>query len=230
MNTKDLTALRRKWFLHMCRRVTLDQTVFHGSPTEGMWQIRRDKMLHPQAHGELPGDWLCVSVNDNMLHFFSDGEGNNGFHSSPGPLNLIQLDRMHHALLTRESCDHVTQWKEDRPHEVMLAQRLGYLERQRFGEDYLTKEELDDMLPKDIDGLLFPWAELTPEGDRFYYFCNIYNDECEIALTERGCKKVWAGIEVIYHKGEEYEPEVGWRKMMHGSRSHVMRRKAELCS
>jgi hypothetical protein len=205
----NLYQTRKRFLQRRCPVVLIDQDVYHGSPTQGLEEIRRAGMLHPQGHGELEGEWLSVSVNDNMLVAFSDKTKANGFISSPGKLKCVHLDWFHYALATYK-----IGFRNDEDDVELLekwAERLGYtFERRRYGptNEGICHEVLMSLMPGDVDGLIFPWSEIC----QWRGFCvDSWNDECEIALTPAGCRKVWDGIHTLYLDGEEYEPKKAWR-------------------
>ena len=207
--TCELESVRRRFLMRRCKVVELTQTVFHGSPTWGLAAIHRTGMLRPQEHGELPDEWLSVSVNDNMLHLFSEGECMNGFASTP-TLRCLLLDGFHHAVLCGEKVGDL-HLRSSVGGDVweLWARRLGYCEK---GDIRMTYADLHCCMPDGIDGLIFPGA-VVEHGN---YFVSDYNSEDEIALNERGCAKVWAGLDMLWHRDKEYEDmEEGWAAILH---------------
>jgi hypothetical protein len=162
--------------------------------------------ITPQSHGILPGDFFCISTNDNMLRYFADGDGLTGFHFEIGePLRCLQLDWMHHALLAANECttDYIPEWLSKCPRDSeSLAYTLGYGKGR--GELSISRGEWDAICPDWVDGLIFPWG------------CDAanYNSEAEVALTERGCRRVWQSIERLVVDSEWFDDRAeGWAEI-----------------
>ncbi len=214
MNPRILAA-RRQLFLRRTKEITLrNQTLYHGSPTEGLAEIHRSRMIYPQEHGILPGKWFCVSPNDNMLRCFSDGESPNGMVFETPTLRCLQLDWMHMALSSYESsADFTEDWLEKHPEDEALARRLGY--SQHRGELGMSENDFRALIPEWVDGVIFPWTcyqqdQLWPGG---------WNDECEVALNEQGCQKIWKSLGQLVIRGEwEENVKRGWRKILRNER------------
>lgn len=211
-----ILAARRQLFLRRTTEVVVKgQTLYHGSPTTGLAEIRRTGMIHPQEHGILPGEWFCVSPNDNMLRCFSDGEDLNGMIFEPEPLRCLKLDWMHMALSSWESCaDFEPDWLGKFPEDESLARRLGY--SQHRGDLGISESDFRALIPEWVDGLIFPWTTICP-------FVGVssssWNDETEIALNERGCQKIWKGLTQLAIRGEwEDNVKRGWRKILRNER------------
>ena len=201
-------------FLRLCKEVAVDQTLYHGSPVKGMYEIMDAGRLYVQNHGELASDFFCVSANDNMLRYFSDEDDCTGMAFVPSrPLRCIQLDLFHHALAASEAIG----WREAvvlggsvDEHTVERARILACgLYRSTRGDPGMSAADLEHVIPEWCDGLIFPgsvfhWGELWPSAP---------NDECEIALTQRGTDQVWNDLYEVYLRGKSYEPKAGWRQL-----------------
>lgn len=199
----ETEALRARFFSRVVPVRITDQVVYHGSPLEGMVAILRAERLHPQGHAELPDDeFLSVSVNDNVLTLFADGERATGFCSIP-KLRVAHLDPFHNAVATgRGGCVTV----EDV--ELKWANRLGYIDRRQDPD--MHGADLRRLLRnRECHGLAFhhlkwcDWMKFHHDG---------WNEEAEIALTEYGCDEVWRSLDMLFVDGEEYDdPMEGWK-------------------
>lgn len=200
-----------------CKKVILkDHTFYHGSPSTGLAEIKRAKMIYPQAHGILPGDWFCISSNDNMLRCFSDGEDTNGMIFEPPVLQCLQLDDMHMALACWESsCELQADWLKEKPEEEAVAYRLEY--SMGRGDLGMSEDDFREILPKWVDGLIFPGAVICPWGG---LYPSSWNDEAEIALNQQGCEKIWPKITQLAVRGEwEEDTRKGWARILRNSRN-----------
>lgn len=201
-----LDRVRERFMLRRCKEVEIYETdLYHGSPIEGMEQIRRHGRIAPQEGcGMLYGSWLSVSTNDNMLRHFSDGDGLTGmvFDRRGVSLRCLQLDYMHFALAC-EACDYVPEWlnQPSGEEERQWAYRLGYNDCRANLAIY--QGDFFRMLPDWVDGVIFPWGCDARSG----------GDEAEIALTERGCERLWPALDQVVVTGEWLDPEAGWRKI-----------------
>lgn len=191
--------------LRRCKEVLIDCPLFHGSPIAGMKAIYDYGGIAPQTHGMLPGDYFCVSTNDNMLNCFADGDGPTGFHFAPTqPLRCLHLDWLHFSLLcaSESTTDFIPEWLNKYPDEDRLAHDLGY--GWRRGDMMITKEQWDEICPEWVEGLIMPWG----------CEARAWNSEAEIALTETGCARVWQSIESIVVYGEWFtDTKKAWRKI-----------------
>lgn len=211
--TTSIEERRRRLFLRLCKEVAVDQPLYHGSPVEGMYEIMDAGRLYVQGHGELVSDFFCVSANDNMLRSFSDGDALTGMaFVPPRPLRCIQLDPVHYALAASESMGWYNAVRVGSIDEH-TAERARILACRFYdsvrGDPYMSACDFERVIPEWCDGLLFPWSvfhwgELWPSA---------HNDECEIALTQRGTDQAWQGMHLIYLQGKEYDPKDGWRHL-----------------
>lgn len=199
-----LDRVRERFMLRRCREVEINADLYHGSPIEGMERIRRAGRLYPQASGMIYGAWLSVSTNDNVVRAFADGDGVTGMVFDRGGVDLrcLQLDYMHFAL-SCDACDYVPQWLDlpDGDREREWAYRLGYTDCR--GNLAIHQGDFFRMLPEWVDGVIFPWG------------CDAvtWNDEAEIALTERGCTRLWPALSQVVVDGDWLDPAAGWRKI-----------------
>lgn len=75
-----------------------------------------------------------------------------------------------------------------------------------MAEENQTPEEQSAppvVAPDDLDGVCFPWG----------IECRGYDDEAEIALTERGCSRLMRSVDHIIIRDREHEPRIGWAKI-----------------
>lgn len=201
----NIDRARQRLFDRQCRAVEVRETVYHGTPLEGLLEIKKSGRVRPQSHGILPGDWFCVSTNDNMLRAFSDGDGLTGFVFAPPALHCVELDWMHTALACAENMNMEPDWlakASDPDKERNLAYRLGYHDCR--GDLAMEECEFRRLLPSGCDGIIFPWG----------HYARSWNDEAEIALTDEGCRKVWNHIRQIVIEGEWLDPDEGWRELI----------------
>lgn len=199
----ETEALRARFFNRVVPVRITDQCVYHGSPLEGMVEIMRGERLYPQGHAELPDEeFLSVSVNDNVLTLFADGERATGFCSIP-TLRVAHLDPFHNSVATgRSGCVTV----EDI--EVKWACRLGYVDK-RLDPDMQGSDLRRLLRNRECHGLAFShlkwcnWMKFHHDG---------WNEEAEIALTEYGCDEVWTKLDMLFVDGEEYSDLMeGWQ-------------------
>lgn len=196
--------LRERFFRRAVPVREVTQAVYHGSPLDGMVDIMRAERLYPQGHAELPDDeFLSVSINDNVLRLFADGEPHlTGFCSTP-KLRVAHLDTFHNAVATwRGGCRTV----EDI--EVKWAERLGYIDR-RYEPDMGGSDLRQLLRSRECHGLAFNYLKWC---QHMQFHTGAWNDEAEIALTEHGCDEVWRNLYTLYVGGEEYDNlHEGWR-------------------
>ena len=178
----DPYSLRERFFRRACPVREVTQAVYHGSPLSGMVEIMRAERLYPMGHAELPDDkFLSVSINDNVLRLFSDGDGLTGFCSTP-KLRVAHLDPFHNVAATGRSG---AVNPGDAP-QSWLA-RLKYSDR--FDDAFMDGTTLRSLLhSRNCHGLAFNYLKWC----QFMQFhTGQWNDEAEIALTEHGCDRVW---------------------------------------
>lgn len=194
--------LRERFFNRRVPVREITQAVYHGSPLDGMVSIMRAERLYPQGHAELPDEeFLSVSINDNVLRLFSDGDDLTGFCSTP-KLRVAHLDPFHNSVATsRGGCVTV----EDV--EIKWASRLGYIDK-RYEPDMEGADLRRLLRNRECHGLAFhhlKWCNFM----QFHH--GQWNEEAEIALTEHGCDEVWRSLSILYVNGQEYEDlREGW--------------------
>lgn len=170
--------------------------LYHGSPLDGMIDIVRYG-LHPVPHNELGSELLSVSINDNVLHLFSDGEGNCGFAFDAKFDKVLVIDDFHYALAAWQSGgDFWADVLAQNPEAEQMAEALGY---KVHGGDYgMWEGELTDNLPPGTDAIILPGFDSRH-----------HNAEAEMGVTELGCSKLMNFIDYVYVRGEEYGKEEG---------------------
>lgn len=196
-------TLRERFFRRVVPVREVTQAVFHGSPLSGMVEIMRAERLYPQGHAELPdNEFLSVSINDNVLRMFADGDDLTGFCSTP-KLRVAHLDPFHNVAATGRSGlvspgDAPPAW----------LSRLGYCDR--FDDAAMDGACLRQLLrSRECHGLAFNYLKWC---DYMQFHAGQWNDEAEIALTDHGCDEVWRSMSILYVCGEEYEDlHEGWR-------------------
>jgi hypothetical protein len=200
VDPETLAKIRQRFFLQRCTRVSVDEPLYHGSPLSGLEQIRTAGRIIPQEHGMIPGNFFCVSVNDNMLHFFSEGEETTGLaFTLRKPLQCLQLDWMHYALSASEAWPE--EWPKDNQTEIRYAEELGYYDytcRDGIPEDIFT-----DLIPSWVDGIILPWGIKSWN----------WNQEAEIALTKKGCKKIFPDLDQIVIRNEWFDLPEAWAEV-----------------
>ena len=199
--------VRRRIMRKRCRVFEYSGSLYHGSPLSGMIDIYHCGGFQPQGHGELPGKWLSVSTNDNMLAHFSDGGGTQGFAfaiSSHHPLRVMRLDWLHlHLLANAEGAvDWLDEFRRHDPETIDAPWTYEAYDCAR-GNRLLHFEDFMAMAPDDLDGVCFPWG----------IECREYTNEAEIALTARGCSRLMQSVDAIHIRNREYEPRIGWAKI-----------------
>lgn len=209
---EKLTELRRRFLHKRCKVITVNEPLYHGSPIDGLLEIRHCREIRPQGHGELTFDAFCVSPNDNMLKCFGDDDGITGLAFNPTPLRCLQLDWFHHYLVTDSAVSTSEKW-ETKAMDEEIAERLGYWDLSRH-EMVLQPDDFLDLIGPEIDGIIFPWQtyERFPVTEPRLYWPH-WNTEAEVALLEPGCRKLWKNIDQIVVLGEWFEPEAGWKKV-----------------
>lgn len=213
-------ALRERFFRLACPVRELDQkktiqSVYHGSPLEGMVSMMRAGKLIPQGQAELPdSDWLSVSVNDNVLKMFSEEDSLTGFSAMP-KLRVAHLDSFHFDVAVADNCpsDWISNFEENETFHKW-AFRLNYYNERRGVEMHAA--DLRRLLrDNECHGLSFP----NLNWDTWHGFhCHNWNDEAEIALNDEGCDETWRRLDMIFVRGEEYtDLNEGWRAIAHAA-------------
>lgn len=202
-----LREKRREFFLERCVVTEISDTLVHGTPVRGLYDILiRDGAIIPQTHDEMRLDAFCVSNNDNMLTFFGETYDDSGRILTPNGLVFgvekllcAQLDYFHYKYLLGGLVDH----RDDdcQSLEDDLAVELGYL-TEDYIEVALSEGAILNILPGNIHGLIPPWG-----------FSSSYNSENEISVIGKGCDFLMKSLRHVVIRGEDFEIEEARNKL-----------------
>jgi hypothetical protein len=218
--SQQLQEKRRRFLRRRCQSVIVNETLYHGSPLEGLTEIVRTKKLEPQPHGELNVDAFCVSPNDNMLKFYGVehcDEKWSGIAFQPVHLNCVKLDWFHYHLISEYKHQPTKEEWSTRDQDEIIADRLGYWNPDRHEMD-IDPDDFLDILPPNTDALIFPWQKFERYHNPFLptevkVYWPDWNTEAEVSILEPGCKKLWKAIDQIAIHEEWHDKSRALRKI-----------------
>lgn len=189
----------------------LTEYLYHGSPFDGLVQMLVQG-ISGTGHGEVAEyESISTSLNSEMLHHFSDGNGETGLQFHVKNAKVVILDDIMTFLVTQLPGSGLDAQVED---------------EQKF-EDFCVQFDI----PIGSHGPYLPYGYLSSLGvDAFTFdytwagmkqgFGVSHNDEREICFIGKGIEMLEKNITSIYVDGEEFNKKLpalrAIRKKMHG--------------
>lgn len=176
--------------------VSFGDYLYHGTPVEGLRSMLVDGISGTQ-HGEIAEyESFSTSINSEVLHLFSEGDGTTGLGFKVHGIKLLILDDIMHYLLI------------NLPGSGMDID-VDKNDLETFCEQY--------GIPVNVRGPYLPYGYLSSLGvDAFIYkytwdrsnhgYTGGDNDESEVCFIGKGISNLDHMIYQIYINEEEFEP------------------------
>lgn len=183
-------------FLLAHKTVSFSDWVYHGTPLAGL----RDMLvngINGTEHGEMAEhDTLSTSVNSEIIHYFSEGDGETGLQFQVKNIKLLIVEDIIHKLMIELPGSGMEVEVDEQLFEQFCRQYNVPVGRRN--EPYLPYGYLSSL---GIDAFVFDYTwQRIKKGNNIPY-----NDESEICFVGRGLNLLNKSIETIYVKGTEYD-------------------------
>jgi hypothetical protein len=180
--------------------VKFSDWVYHGSPFEGLKEMLV-MGISGQEHGEVAEqDSFSTSINSDIMHYFSEGDGETGLGFKINNANVVVLDDTLTRLMTR-------------------LPRSGFdadVDDEEAYESFCLKYEVPSMKYK--DEFYLPWNYLSSIGADAFCYDYVwsryqrnhieYKDESEVCFIGNAINKLNHQISSIWVNGEEFDDKV----------------------
>ena len=175
--------------------------LYHGSPMEGLKGMLTSK-IWGQEHGEIAEySTFSTSANSEILHFFSEGEGETGLSFHVKDANILVLDDIIHFLAGQLSGAGTTS-DVDEEELKQFCERYKVAHNKGWGiANYFLPYDYISSLG--VDGFVFDytWQRLRKGMVQMPR-----NDESEICFVGDGIDRLNNEIFSIWVDGQEFEP------------------------
>lgn len=194
------SPLLKKYLLEN-KVVEISEYLYHGSPFDGLVSMLV-RGIGGQKHGEVAEyESFSTSLNSEILHYFSEGDGETGLQFQVKSAKVIVLDDIMTYLVTQL------------PGSGMSAE---VDDEQKF-EEFCQQFDIPVGSYRHVPHL--PYGYLSSLGvDAFVYdytwrrmqngFGSSHNDESEICFIRHGIPLLQESITNIYVDGEEFEKKL----------------------
>lgn len=182
-------------FLLAHKTVSFSDWVYHGTPLVGLKEMLVNG-ISGMEHGEMAeSSTFSTSVNSEIIHYFSEGDGETGLQFQVKNVKLLIVEDIVHKLMIELAGSGMDVEVDEQEFEQFCRQYnipVGHR-----GEPYLPYGYLSSL---GIDAFMFDYAwQRLKRG-------NIpHNDESEVCFVGKGIDLLNQSIETIYVKGTDYE-------------------------
>lgn len=175
--------------------------LYHGSPYQGLYQILTHK-IYGQEHGEVSEhESFSTSVNPNILHYFSEGDGETGLEFEVKNIKVVVLDQYLTFLVTQLAGSGFDAEIDDEEkfekfcNAFRIPSGTGTYAR---GNYYLPYNYLSSL---GVDAFTFDYVWRRWQSG----MNSEYNQESEVCFIGKGIDVLNKSITRIFVDGEEFE-------------------------
>jgi hypothetical protein len=183
----------------------LTEYLYHGSPFDGLVQM----LVHGfsgQEHGEVAEyESISTSLNSEILHYFSEGDGETGLQFHVKNAKVIVLDDIMTYLVTQLPGSGMSAEVDDEQKFEEFCQRFdipvgSYRHVPHLPYGYLSSLGVDAFV---YDYTWKYWSDFG--GNRG---ASVARDEHEICFIGKGIERLEKSITTIYVDGEEFDKKL----------------------
>ena len=181
--------------------ISLSDYLYHGTPFDGLVSMLV-RGIWGTEHGEVAEyESFSTSLNSNILHFFSEGDGDTGVQFKVENAKVIVLDDMMSFLVTQLPGSGMDLKVDDEEKFKEFCKRFNipignYKHRPYLPYDYLKS------LGVDAFTFDYVWRNQQRGGN------HNHNDESEICFIGEGITKLNKIISTIYVNGDEFDKKL----------------------
>jgi len=180
--------------------VSVSDYLYHGSPFDGLVSMLV-RGIHGTEHGEVAEyDSFSTSLNSNILHFFSEGDGDTGLQFKADNIKVIVLDDMMSFLVTQLQGSGLSLEIDDEEKFEEFCEKFDIPIGTYRHEPYLPYGYLSSL---GVDAFTFDYV-----WGRYNSGHIPNNDESEICFLGKNISKLNKMIAGIYVDGEEFEEKL----------------------
>lgn len=182
-------------FLLDHKTTSFSNWVYHGTPLVGLKEMLTNGISGVE-HGEIAESIsFSTSVNSEIIHYFSEGDGETGLQFQVKNVKLLIVeDILHKLLITLPGSG-----MDVDVDEVLFEEfcRQYNIPIDRHGEPYLPYGYLSSL---GIDAFVFDYTWKRMKRGNIPH-----NDESEVCFIGKGIDLLNKSIETIYVKGQEFD-------------------------
>jgi len=184
----------------------LTEYLYHGSPFEGLVDMLV-RGISGQEHGEVAEyDSFSTSINPDILHYFSEGDGETGLQFHVTNAKVIVLDDIMTYLVTQLPGSGFSAEIEDEQKFREFCEKFEIpASNWRTREPYLPYGYLSS-LGVDAFAFDYTWKYWSDWGGS--HGASAARDEHEICFIGKGIQTLEKSISLIYVDGEEFDKKL----------------------
>jgi hypothetical protein len=194
------SPLLKKYLLEN-KVVSISEYLYHGSPFDGLVQMLV-RGISGQEHGEVAEyQSFSTSINSDILHYFSEGDGETGVQFKVENANVIVLDDIMTFLVTQLPGSGFSAEVDDEEKFEKFCQQFEIPIGTHRHEPCLPYGYLSSL---GVDAFVFDYTWKRMQSG----FGSSHNDESEICFIGKGISKLDKLITTIYVDGEEFDKKL----------------------
>lgn len=182
---------------------SVSEYLYHGTPFDGLVDMLVHG-IHGVEHGEVAEyDAFSTSINSNILHFFSEGDGETGLQFKAENIKVIVLDNIMSKLVSELGGSGISHEVDDAQFEEFCARFKvpvgSYKHAPYLPYGYLTSLGVDAFMYD------YVWKHLQRMGG---VGGSMMQDETEICFIGKGIPKLDSMISEIYVDGQDFQKKL----------------------
>lgn len=183
----------------------LTEYLYHGSPFEGLVDMLV-RGISGTEHGEVAEyESLSTSLNPEILHHFSEGDGETGLQFQVKSAKVIVLDDIMTYLVTQLPGSGISAEVDDEQKFEEFCQQFdipvgSYRQAPHLPYGYLSS--------LGVDAFVFDYTWKYWQNYSGYRGASVANEEHEICFVGKGIQMLQKSISLIYVDGEEFDKKL----------------------
>ena len=198
------SPLLKKYLLEN-KVVEITEYLYHGSPFDGLVQMLV-RGIGGQEHGEVAEyESFSTSLNSEILHYFSEGDGETGLQFKVDNAKVIVLDDIMTFLVTQLPGSGMSAEVDDEQKFEEFCQRFNIPVGSHRHGPYLPYGYLSSL---GVDAFVYDYTWAYLQRYSGYRGASAARDEHEICFIGKGIPKLDKLITTIYVDGEEFDKKL----------------------